>query len=271
MNMDERIARINELYHKSKAEGLTAEEKLEQAQLRKEYIDSVKGSLKSQLDNVDIKEQDGSITNLGEQARKKKEDAITPVKSKKSELRKEFLAKRNGLSKDDILSKSKLITMRLCNESIYKDAEIIFLYASYGSEVHTFEIMKKALQDGKKVAFPKCVLRDGVPSLDFYEISEISHLTDGYKGIPEPDIDKYDLKKITGSADLCIVPGVAFTRKGQRIGYGKGFYDRFISENKNIRYVGITYKQQLTHKFDAEETDMTVDMVITEENIYVCN
>ena len=67
MNMDERIARINALYHKSKAEGLTDAEKEEQNKLRKEYIDSVKKNLKAQLDSVDIVNEDGSVTNLGKQ------------------------------------------------------------------------------------------------------------------------------------------------------------------------------------------------------------
>lgn len=66
MDLNEKIKRINELYHKSQAEGLTEDEKAEQAKLRRDYIDAVKGNLKSQLDNIDIKEKDGSITNLGE-------------------------------------------------------------------------------------------------------------------------------------------------------------------------------------------------------------
>lgn len=71
MTMEERVKRINELYHKSQAEGLTDEEKAEQQQLRKEYVAAIKGSLRSQLDNIDIKEADGSITNLGEKVRQK--------------------------------------------------------------------------------------------------------------------------------------------------------------------------------------------------------
>lgn len=71
MNMDERIARINELYHKSQAEGLSEEEKAEQKQLRQEYILSIRGALKSQLDNIDIQNEDGSIENLGEKFGKK--------------------------------------------------------------------------------------------------------------------------------------------------------------------------------------------------------
>ena len=76
MNMDERIKRINELYHKSQKEGLTDAEKAEQAKLRQEYVASIRASLRGQLDNVDIKEKDGSITNLGEKVRKKRENDL---------------------------------------------------------------------------------------------------------------------------------------------------------------------------------------------------
>ena len=72
MTLDEKIKRINELYHKSKAEGLTEEEKAEQAKLRRDYIDAVKGNLKGQLDNINIQEKDGTITNLGEKFGNKK-------------------------------------------------------------------------------------------------------------------------------------------------------------------------------------------------------
>lgn len=72
MNMDERIKRINELYHKSKADGLTTAEKEEQAKLRKEYLESIRGSIRSQLNNIDIVEKDGSITNLGDKYKNKK-------------------------------------------------------------------------------------------------------------------------------------------------------------------------------------------------------
>ena len=71
MNMDERIARINELYHKSQAEGLKEEEKDEQKRLRQEYVMSIRGALKAQLDNIDIQNEDGSVENLGEKFGKK--------------------------------------------------------------------------------------------------------------------------------------------------------------------------------------------------------
>ena len=76
MNMDERIKRINELYHKSQSVGLTDSEKAEQAKLRQEYIASIRASIRGQLDNVDIQEKDGSITNLGEKVRKKREESL---------------------------------------------------------------------------------------------------------------------------------------------------------------------------------------------------
>jgi len=75
MDMNEKVKRINELYHKSQSEGLTEAEKAEQKQLRSDYVAAIRGSLKAQLDNIDIKEEDGSIVNLGDEIRKKKEDS----------------------------------------------------------------------------------------------------------------------------------------------------------------------------------------------------
>lgn len=272
MNMDERIARINELYHKSQKEGLTKDEKEEQSLLRQEYIDSVRGSLKSQLDNVDIKEKDGSITNLGEKVRNKtKEKESAPLNIKKSSLRKDFLKKRDSISESERMSKSRLIESRLYITDEYKNAGLILLYASYGSEVHTFGIMERAINDGKRVAFPKCVLNDGIPSLDFYEVHNISELSGGYKGILEPDTQNHSLKKIEEEADLCIVPGIAFTRKGYRIGYGKGFYDRFIAKGGAKHYTALAFKMQLTHEIFNDEFDRAVNTVITEDSIYVCS
>lgn len=280
MNMDERIARINELYHKSQKEGLTPDEKDEQKRLREEYIASVRGSLKSQLNNVDIVEKDGSVTNLGEKFADKPSKSLTSkssddkkllsIRNKKSQLRSEFLKKRDAMSEQEIEEKSKIIQMRLFNEDIFKEAETILLYASYGSEPQTAEIFNRAVNDGKKVAFPKCINSDDECFMEFYEVSSLSMLKAGYKGILEPDTDSNELTKVSYTADLCIVPGCVFTRSGHRIGYGKGYYDRAISSGVAKKYAGITYKSQLTHKFETEETDMCVDCVITEENIYVC-
>jgi len=274
MDMNERINRINELYHKSQSEGLSDEEKAEQKKLRQEYIDSVRNSLKGQLDNVDIVEKDGSIVNVGEKVRKKKElveiKQDNSVIERKNALRKKMLATRSALSETEVMNKSTFICQHLYIDDAYKNAKLILIYASYNNEADTFGIVKKALADGKRVAFPKCELSDGIPSIDFYEVNNTDDLISGYKGIPEPNIEGKELKKISEKADLCIVPGVAFDKVGNRIGYGKGFYDRFIEKQTADTYIGIGFDFQVVKKIPVEETDKALDMIITEERVYVC-
>lgn len=270
MNMDEKINRINELYHKSQAEGLSTEEKEEQKNLRQDYIDSIRSSLKGQLDNVDIKEADGSITNLGEKYGEKKascSEDTENIKNEKSLLRSRMIKKRDSILKDDRLSKSMIIKDTLFGIDEFNKAKTVLLYASYNSEVSTFAIMDECKKQGKHVAFPKCSLVDGVPNLTFYEVSKFSQLAGGYKGIPEPDTIKYNLKKISDKIDVVIVPGVCFDKNGNRLGYGKGFYDRFLKKYPNVYRIGIAFDEQICDDIPTEKTDLAVNMIVTDKQI----
>lgn len=164
---------------------------------------------------------------------------------------------------------SKIISQKLIIEDSFKKAETVLVYASYKSEVNTDDIVKKALLDGKKVGFPKCEIIDGVPVINFYEVTNLCQLTEGYKGILEPDLEYYNLKEIDYVADLCIVPGVSFDKKGNRMGYGKGFYDRFLSKNMSRLNIALAFELQIVEKIPTNEFDIAMDMIITEENTYV--
>ena len=153
--MDElKIARINELYRKSKAEGLTEAEKEEQKLLRAEYIESIRRNLRSQLDNIDIQEKDGSITNLGDKFDRKKE-----------QIRKQALAQRSGISENTRREYSRKIAEQLIRHPLFLWAEAIYCYVSYGTEVLTNEIFSAAWQYGKKTAVPKV---QGAHDMEFY-------------------------------------------------------------------------------------------------------
>ena len=273
MNMDETIKRINELYKKSQNEGLNAAEKEEQKKLRQVYIDSIRGSLKSQLDNVDIKEADGSVISLGEEIRRKKEEnekAAGNIKAEKALLRKEMLAKRDAILKEERFNKSLIIKDKLFTIEAVAKAKYVLLYASYNSEVSTFAIMDELKKRGIHTAFPKCTITDGIPGLEFYEVSKFSQLSSGYKGILEPDTIKYNLKKITSNADVIIVPGISFDSLGRRLGYGKGFYDRFLSKVKIPRIIGIAFSEQMAERVPTEATDHKMDIVVTDTEILTC-
>lgn len=260
MTMEERIKRINELYHKSKDVGLTEEEKLEQAELRKEYIASVRGSLKAQLNNIDIKEADGSITNLGQKIKEKETEC--------NSVRDEGLKYRRSLANRLVNEMSTEICNKVINNPYFEMAETVFLYCDYNKEVKTKEIFKRAIECGKKVAYPKCELIDGKPSIDFYYINDFNQLSKGYKDILEPDIYNNDIKKVKDFTGIIIVPGVAFDKECNRLGYGKGYYDRFLADKSSLKKIGLCYEGQLFNSVEVKETDVPVDMVITEKSIY---
>lgn len=273
MGMEEIIKRINELYHKSQKEGLTIEEKDEQTRLRKEYIASVRTSLKAQLDNIDIKESDGSITNLGEKFKEKKntlneDDTVGNIRTRKVLIRKEMLKTRSAMKASEVIDKSKIICSKITELKEYKEAKSILLYYPYNNETETFDLFDKAISDGKTVAFPKSELVNGEPDLEYYEITSLKQFENGYKGIMEPDINNKDLKKFSGDADLCICPGTAFDKNGTRLGYGKAFYDKYLREHNSKCIIGICYENQICDSITPEKSDVSMDIVVTEKNIY---
>lgn len=257
LNVQEMTARINELYHKSQSEGLSDEEKKEQAELRSAYVANVKANLKAQLDNISIIEKDGSITG--------------PVDREKKNIRKKCLSVRDEISLESREEKSDKIINSLCESEWYKNTNIILTYVNYQSEVITTKFMERALADKKQIFAP----RVSGDVMEFYRIDSIGSLTEGYKGIREPVGGKAFLDEI-GSSDLngegnlplMIMPGAAFDREGHRIGYGKGYYDRYLNRlidaGINVYKIALCYECQLLDSIAHEEHDVCVDMIITE-------
>lgn len=172
MTLEQKIARINELYKKSKSsEGLTEAEKSEQALLRKEYIDNVRQNLRNQLNNINIQDEDGSIENLGER-----------YGSKTRSNRALGKQNREQLSEESRFHKSRKIAENLMATAVWKQAKQVLLYASYGSEVSTGLLMDAALAAGKEVFLPK-VLGD---QMEFFRITDRAELAPGYQHILEP-------------------------------------------------------------------------------------
>lgn len=170
--------------------------------------------------------------------------------------RRVILKKRNRLNKTEIIKKSESIKKKLFNSIEYKKAETVMFYASFGSEVHTLDMIKEALKD-KTVCVP--VVKD---HLIF--ASTIKSLNDLDKkdkfGILEPSkINKIDKRKI----DLVIVPGVCFDKLNHRIGYGIGYYDGFLKGFKGKK-IGLAFKIQILEVIPCCAWDVTLDKVISE-------
>jgi len=142
---------------------------------------------------------------------------------------------------------------------VLKTAKAVLLYYPHKNEVDTKPIIGKLLQEGKiTVCLPKVVGQNIVP----VKVNSLSQLKEGYAGIKEPEGQPCPVEEI----DLVVVPAVAFDRKGQRLGYGKGFYDRFLKETDALK-VGLAYDFQVVDSLPAEEHDEPVDLIITPTGI----
>lgn len=177
----------------------------------------------------------------------------------KKELRKQFrLLRKENCS----LDKSKIITAKLLNSEEYKNASSVFVYVSYNTEVDTLGIITQALKDKKKVAVP--VMTDVAHTMVFIEIRELDSLEKNSYGILEPKLLQENIV-LPDDKTIVIVPALAFDKRGYRLGYGGGYYDKYLSEHKTMCNIGIGFSCQLVDKLIVEENDIKLDKLITEE------
>ena len=179
----------------------------------------------------------------------------------KKAKRKELKALRDSLENKDKLS--ALINERFLSSDLYKNAQTLLLYYSVGSEVSTREIYLKALDDDKKVAFPVCVSDDGL--MEFFYVKDDSDLAEGMYGIKAPREASEKFTKAENA--LCIVPALSFDKKGYRLGYGKGYYDRFLEGFEGIS-VGLCYEETLSEALPTDYYDKKVNYLITDKKTY---
>ncbi|MBO4446404.1 MAG: 5-formyltetrahydrofolate cyclo-ligase [Clostridia bacterium] len=177
----------------------------------------------------------------------------------KKEIRTLVKEKKSLLNEEEIRSFSAKVSQEFLNRDFYEEAEVLYAYLPYNQEIRTEQIINQALKDGKKVAVPK-VLDDGL--MEFYEIKAIDECEKSEMGIPEPkgDTPPADDEKI-----LMLMPGVAFDEQRNRIGYGGGYYDRYLERNrdKEITKVALAYPFQIFPEIPADPHDEKVDEVIT--------
>lgn len=188
------------------------------------------------------------------------------IKYTKDELRKKYKMLRVNMSEDERSAYDRKIAENLTSLYQYKNARTILTYISIGIEVDTRLLIKKALDDGKYVAVPKCTDDCG---LDFYFINSTDDLETGSFGLFEPNTDR--CRKVKNYKDcLCIVPGMSFDVSGYRIGYGKGYYDRFLSEFTGAT-VGLCYSNCVRWKLPRGFYDRSVDIVVTDRYFRKCS
>lgn len=182
------------------------------------------------------------------------------LKLEKEKLRRTFRERRQAFTKEEKEQYDREILQKLTSLYQYRNASLVLTYVSKTIEVDTLLLIYKALKEGKQVAVPKCV--DGTRNMEFYTITGEEQLEKSTFGVLEPKTDicpKTDV--LTDS--ICIVPGMAFDANGYRLGYGKGYYDRFLSGYEGIT-VGLCYSNCFQWKLPHGKYDRTVDFVVTE-------
>ena len=180
----------------------------------------------------------------------------------KKVLRKQYLALRMSKSSSYLLESSKKIIDKLCASKEFLRAETIMVYVSFRNEVDTLPLIKMLLSQKKRVCVPLCNSSDC--SMTAREITEFSDLSKGSYGILEPKETSPIVSK--NDIDFLIVPGCAFSQDGHRIGYGKGYYDRFLKET-DAYTCGLCYDFCLLKTLPTEKTDVPLNMIITQNNI----
>lgn len=179
----------------------------------------------------------------------------------KKDLRKQYIQKRKSLSDKSALD--SLIVDALLNSDLFMNADKIFCYVSLPNEISTDLVINTALNLGKAVAVPYCV--DNCGTMEFYQIKSLDDLISGSFNIREPDVNACMVYNDYDNA-ICIVPAICFDKVGNRIGYGKGYYDRFLRKFTSAT-IGLCYNDFIIEKIPADNFDVQVDYIITEKGI----
>lgn len=187
----------------------------------------------------------------------------------KISFRKNALKKRSELfaTAAEKEEADRLIFSNLMKSGILRNIRTVLTYVSYRHEADTLKIISGLLSEEMSIAVPKCG-KNG--AMDFFRINSMDELKPSSMGIPEPEYST-DRLVTDFSGALCIVPGTAFDRKGNRTGYGGGYYDRFLSAEKDILTAGLCYQALLYDEVPSEPHDERVDYIITEKGFIRIN
>lgn len=186
---------------------------------------------------------------------------INDIRPLKKELRQKYRLIRANMSQAEKKDCDEKIYNRVISSEVYKNAKSILCFVSSDIEVDTKKLINHALSEGKTVAVPFCLDLKG--TMDFYVINSLKELKAQSYGILEPDIKT--AKKFKADKDsLCILPGFAFDRDGFRIGFGKGYYDRFLKSFKGKK-VGICYNNCIANNLPHGKYDLPADFIITQK------
>lgn len=188
---------------------------------------------------------------------------VNDIREIKTDLRNGFKDKRGSMSPEMKIAMDAEIQSRFLTLRQYSACKTLFTYVSKDIEVDTYSLIEAAIANGKRVAVPRCIT--GTREMSFYYIKSVADLEPGAFGVMEPAEDRCTSVK-DYSHGLCIVPGLSFDAEGYRLGYGKGYYDRFLSKFGGLT-VGLCYSNCIKWKLPHGYYDRPVDLVVTDRYI----
>jgi len=182
----------------------------------------------------------------------------------KSALRRKLRLQRLALKANDVRERSVDVIRHVESLPIFADAPTVFIYIAHNNEVDTHGLIQDLLAAGRDVVVPRVTLEQDQPVMHLYVLHNWADLAPGIYGIPEPPDDV----PFTATPDVIVVPGLAFTRDGHRLGLGGGFYDRYLAEHADVPTIGLCLSEFLHDQLPTEKHDATVDVVVTDDATY---
>jgi 5-formyltetrahydrofolate cyclo-ligase len=194
------------------------------------------------------------------------------MQSNKQSIRKSILALRELLPPDMHAAHSTAITERLVRLPEYRQAGVVLGYMNFGAEFTSERWVARALEDGKRLALPR--VNHHTNHLDLYWVEDMeSQLARGLWGIREPIVERCERVDTLNEVEFALLPGVAFTRGGARLGYGGGFYDKLLAGRggeSGPALVAAAFALQIVEQIPLEATDVKVEWIITEQETIAC-
>lgn len=186
------------------------------------------------------------------------------MENDKKLLRKQMLDRMKELSKPEYEQLSYQIACRFYNSPLWRQAKTIGITVSKAPEADTWQIIRRAWEEGKRVAVPKCIPES--KQIVFRELTSFMDLESVFYGLWEPNPEKTD-EIFSEEIDTLVVPGLAYMKNGFRLGFGGGYYDRFLEHYKG-RTVSLAFEMQFITGFPVEAHDRPVEMIITDQQVW---
>jgi 5-formyltetrahydrofolate cyclo-ligase len=197
--------------------------------------------------------------------------AMNDIQTRKQTLRQRIIALRDAVPVAERLHWSHAVVDSVCGMPDYRAAQTVLGYLNFGAELAAELWVQRALSDGKRVLLPR--VNRASKHLDLYQVRDLQHdVAPGSWGIREPGVERCIKEEALGTVDFILLPGVAFTREGARLGYGGGYYDKLLAHMPHRpALVAGAFALQVVQEIPQENTDHNVDWLVTEHETIRCN